>query len=120
MAAVKNPPSPTLRLAVRIGKLVAWERWARFVRVGISLAMCARTGHSSADHREVRTALSLSPPVVPLGPVLVFLVFFMESNLRSRVAEFEAGYFLHFDVVVVCFGKPALLLFSVVFLKSVG
>ena len=53
-------PSPTLRLAVRLGTLVTWESWARFMSVGgISLAMRARTGHSSADHREVRTALSL-------------------------------------------------------------
>ena len=70
-------PSPTLRLAVRIGKLVAWESWARFERVGISVAMRARTTHSSADHREVRTALSLSPPAVLLGQALVwFFVFF--------------------------------------------
>ena len=54
MTAVKNPPSH-LRLAVRIGKLVAWESWARF-------AMRARTGHSSGDHREVRTALSSGRP----------------------------------------------------------
>ena len=59
---------------MRIGKLVALESWARFVRVGISLAMRAGTGHSSADHREVRTALSLSPPAVPLGQVLVWVV----------------------------------------------
>ena len=118
MAAVKNPPSPfprpppppppILRLAVRMGKLVAWVSWARFVRVmGISLAMRARTGHSSADHREVRTALSLSPPVVPLGQALVFLFFCFfvcvfcccfcfESNPWSRVTEFEADYFLFF------------------------
>ena len=74
MAAVKNPPPPPppLRLAVIIGKLVAWESWVRFVRVGISLAMRARTTHSSADHREVRTALSL---LVPLGQALVFFKF---------------------------------------------
>ena len=66
MAAVKNPrpsfSSPTLRLAVRTGKLVAWESWARIGRVGISLAIRARTGHSGADHRQVRTALSLLRP----------------------------------------------------------
>ena len=85
MAAVKNPPpppfpSPTLRLAVRIGKLVAWESWARFGRVGISPAMRARTRLSSADHREVRTALSLSPPAIPLGQALVwvFYIFYGE------------------------------------------
>ena len=66
-AVVKNPPPPffpslTLRLAVRIGKLVAWESWAQFGRVGISVAMRTRTRHSSADHREVRTALSLLRP----------------------------------------------------------
>ena len=41
----------------------------------------------------------------------------MESNLRSRVAEFEAGYFLPF-VLFCC--KPALSPFSVGFLKSGG
>ena len=51
-------------------------RLVRFVRVGISLAMRARTGHSSADHREVRTALSLSPPAVPLGQALYIYIFF--------------------------------------------
>ena len=40
MAAMKNPPPP-LRLAVRIGKLVAWESWARSGRVGIYLWRCA-------------------------------------------------------------------------------
>ena len=59
-------PSPTLRLAMRIGKLVAWESWARFV-------MRTGTGHSSADHREVRTALSLSSGHPSgTGPSLVF------------------------------------------------
>ena len=40
----------------------------------------------------------------------------MESNLRSRVAEFEAGYFLPF----VLFCKPALPPFPVGCLKSGG
>ena len=45
----------------------------------------------------------------------------MESNLRSRVAEFEAGYFLpFFFFFLFFFGKPALSLLSVGFLKSVG
>ena len=38
------PPPPPPGLAVRTGKLVAWEIWARFVRMGIYLAMRARTG----------------------------------------------------------------------------
>ena len=78
---------------MRIGKLVAWESWARFV-------MRAGTGHSSADHREVRTALSLSLPAIPLGQALVW--FFMESNLQLRVAEREAGYYLLFAFFVNC------------------
>ena len=68
-------PSPTLRLAVITGKLVAWESWARFVRVGISLAMRARTTHSSADHREVRTALSLLRPSLWDRPY-IYIFFF--------------------------------------------
>ena len=73
----------------------------------------ARTGHSSANHREVRTALSLPAPAVPLGQALIRLfLFFMESNLRSRVAEFEAGYFLPcvclFVLFCFCFCRPAL------------
>ena len=48
----------------------------------------------------------------------------MESYLRSRVAEFEAGYFLPFFFfflcVCVCVCKPALSPFSVGFLKSGG
>ena len=97
-------PSPTLRL-------VAWESWAWFGRVGISVAMRARTTHSSADHREVRTALSL------LRPSLFFLVIFvMESNLLSRVAEFEAGYLLPF----VFFSRKPALSFSVGCLQSGG
>ena len=43
----------------------------------------------------------------------------MKSNLRSRVAQFEAGYFLPF-VFLGLFCKPALLTFSVGFLKSGG
>ena len=45
----------------------------------------------------------------------------MENNLRSSVAEFEAGYFLPFVFVVVlfCF-KPALSPFSVGCLQSGG
>ena len=39
-----SPPPPLPGLAVRIGKLVTWESWARFVRMGISLAMRPRTG----------------------------------------------------------------------------
>ena len=68
----------------------------------------------SADHREVRTA-PLSPPAVPLGQALDFFSFyffiFMESNLPSRVAEFEAGYFLPFFFFFFSFFfsvKPAL------------
>ena len=94
MAAVKNPPSPfclpSLRLAVRMGKLVALESWARFGRV----CDARQNWTLSADHREVRTALSC--PAVPLVQVLVLFLFFMESNLRSRVPEFEVGYFLPF------------------------
>ena len=87
--------------------------------MGISLAMCARTTHSSANHREVRTALS--PPAVPLGQALVFCFVFMESNLRSRVAEFEAGYFLPiFFFFFFFFCKPALSSFSVGCLQSGG
>ena len=49
----------------------------------------------------------------------------MESNLRSRVAEFEAGYFLPLVLVLVfvfvfVFCKPAPSSFSVGFLKSGG
>ena len=44
----------------------------------------------------------------------------MESNLRSRVAEFEAGYFLPFVFFFFFFFKPALSSFSVGFLKSGG
>ena len=47
-------PSPTLRLAVWIGKLVAWEIWARFVRVDISLAMRARPRLGGGDSSVVR------------------------------------------------------------------
>ena len=48
-----------------------------------------------------------SPPAVPLGQALLFL-FFIESNLRSRVSGFEAGYFLPFVVfVVVVAFRPA-------------
>ena len=43
-----------------------------------------------------------SPPAVPLGQALFFLFsFFIESNLRSGVSRFEAGYFLPFVVFVV-------------------
>ena len=82
MAAVKNPTSPfsPYQLAGRIGKLVAWESWARFVRVGISLAMRARTTHSSADHREVRTALSLLRPSLWDRPYLYIYIFFFTGE----------------------------------------
>ena len=86
------------------------------MRVGISLAMRARTGHSRADHREVRIDCSVSPSGVPLGQALFFV--FMGSNLRSRVVVFEAGYFLRFPFFL--FFKPALTPFSVGFLKSGG
>ena len=55
-----------------------------------------------------------------LGQALICL-FFMESYLRSRVAEFEAGYFLPlFFFFFFFFCKPALSPFSVGFLKSGG
>ena len=45
----------------------------------------------------------------------------MESNLRSRVAEFEAGYFLPFVFCSFCFVcKPAISPTAVGFLKSGG
>ena len=56
-AAVKNlpphphhpPHSPLSTLHPPVGReLVAWENWARFVRVGIFLMMRARTGYCFA------------------------------------------------------------------------
>ena len=87
MAAVKNPPSPFSLphppVGVRIGKLVAWESWARFVRELDTLALTIE--------RWGLLSLSSGRPS-GTGPSL----FLMESNLRLRVAEFEAGYFLPF------------------------
>ena len=55
-----------------------------------------------------------------MGQALVFN-FFMESNLRSRVAEFEAGYFLPFVFCLfLFFCKPELSSFSVGCLQSGG
>ena len=53
------------------------------------------------------------------------MCFFMESNLRSRVAEFEAGYFLPFVFFFFFFVNRRsrfflFLSFSVEFLKSDG
>ena len=49
----------------------------------IYLAMRARTGHSSADHREVRTAHSLLRPYLWVRPFFFFFSFLiLESSLR--------------------------------------
>ena len=84
------------------------------MRAGISLEMHVRMAHSSADHREMRTALSSGHP----SETGSSLVLFMESNLWSR-GVFVSRLLPPFVVLLclfVCFCRPVLLPFSVGFL----
>ena len=67
-------PSPTLQLAVRIGKFVAWESWARFVRTD-TYAWCTPEWDTLALSIERWWLLSISSGH-PSGTGPIFCVFF--------------------------------------------